>query len=143
MTFHYLDLLLDRRFIHILNTFSISHYLIFRPNFDELSFDENSTNGRVRRDVGFDGRSHSTKGLSTKCHGRELYFIEALPGVLGNRGKRAFISGEQRPDFEGNRGTKTILENREHKNFFFQFLGKKPTYFRGTREPTRRASLVR
>ena len=82
-TFHYwyyLDLLLDRRFIHILNTFSISHFLIFRPNFDrcpfdELSFDENSTNGRVRRDVGFDGRSHSTKGLSTKCHGREVMIL--------------------------------------------------------------------
>ena len=34
------------------------------------------------------------------------YSDEALPGVLGNRGKRAFISGEQRPNFEGNRGTK-------------------------------------
>ena len=94
MTFHYwyyLDLLLDRRFIHILITFSISHYLIFRPNFDEfrrnfdrcpfdeLSFDENSTNGRVRRDVGFDGRSHSTKGLSTKCHGRDKGPLDNIP----------------------------------------------------------------
>ena len=25
-----------------------------------------------------------------------------MAGVLGNRGKREFISGEQRPDFEGN-----------------------------------------
>ena len=40
-----------------------------RCPFDELSFDENTTNGRVRRDVRFDGKSHSTKGLSTKSHG--------------------------------------------------------------------------
>ena len=83
-TFHYwyyLDLVLDRRFILV----SYFHFRIisffdqistsFRRNFDrcpfdELSFDENSTNGRVRRDVIFDGKSHSTKGLSTKCHGR-------------------------------------------------------------------------
>ena len=49
--------------------------------------------------------------------------IEALPGVLGNRGNRAFISGEQRPNFEGNRGTKTILGNREHKKTIFFFWG--------------------
>ena len=44
-------------------------------------------------------------------------YNEALPGVFGDRGTRAFISGEQeqRPNFEGNRGTKTILGNREHK----------------------------
>ena len=29
-----------------------------------------------------------------------------MVGGGGNRGTRAFISGEQRPDFEGNRGTK-------------------------------------
>ena len=52
-----------------------------------------------------------------------LFIYEALPGVLGNRGKRVFISGEQRVflsgeqrfNFEGNRETKTILGNREHK----------------------------
>ena len=83
-TFHYwyyLDLVLDRRFILV----SYFHFRIisffdqistnFRRNFDrcpfdELSFDENSTNGRVRRDVIFDGKSHSTIGLLTKCHGR-------------------------------------------------------------------------
>ena len=48
---------------------------------------------------------------------------EALPGVLGNRGKRVFISGEQRPNFEGNRGIKTILRNWEHKKTNFRFLG--------------------
>ena len=38
------------------------------------------------------------------------------------------------PKFEGNRGTKTILGNREHKKTNFRFLGNKPIYFRGTRE---------
>ena len=33
-----------------------------------------------------------------------LSLSEALPGVLGNRGNRAFILGEQRPNFEGNKG---------------------------------------
>ena len=32
-----------------------------------------------------------------------LYIVEALPGVLGNRGKRVFISGEQ-----GNKGRRTV-----------------------------------
>ena len=54
------------------------------------------------------------------------------------------------PKFEGNRGTKTILGNREHKKTNFRFLGNKPIYFRGTREkvvpppppPPGRASLM-
>ena len=45
---------------------------------------------------------------------------------------------EQRPNFEGNRGTKTISGDREHKkeNTFSIFgeQGNKPNYFRGTRE---------
>ena len=53
--------------------------------------------------------------------------VEALPGVMGNRGNRAFISGEQRSNFEGNRGTKTILGNREHKKTNFQFLENRGT----------------
>ena len=56
-----------------------------------------------------------------------MFYTEALPGVLGNRGKRVFISGEQRPNFEGNRGTKTILGNREHKKTNFRFLGNRGT----------------
>ena len=36
-------------------------------------------------------------------------------------------TGEQRPNFEGNRGTKTILGNREHKKTNFQFLGNRGT----------------
>ena len=61
--------------------------------------------------------------MTAHCHNS----IEALPGVLGNRGKRGtFISGEQRPDFEENKGTKTILGLEEQ--------GNKPIYFRGTRK---------
>ena len=38
------------------------------------------------------------------------------------------------PNFDENRGTNTILGNREHKKTHFQFWGNKPIYFRGTRE---------
>ena len=34
---------------------------------------------------------------------------------------------EQRPNFEGNWGTETILGNREHKKTNFQFLGNRGT----------------
>ena len=49
-------------------------------------------------------------------------------------------TGKQRPNFEENRVTKTILGNREHKKIFFDFegtLGNKPIYFRekGTGTP--------
>ena len=60
-------------------------------------------------------------------YGFQCIKSEALPGVLGNRGKRAFISGEQWPNLEGNRGTKTILGNREHKKTNFRFLGNRGT----------------
>ena len=59
---------------------------------------------------------------------------------MGKRGKKdIYFRGtwEQRPNFEGNRGTKIILWNREHKLTNFQFLGEqgnKPIYFRGKRE---------
>ena len=36
-------------------------------------------------------------------------------------------TGEQRLNFEGNRGTKTILGNREHKKTNFRFLGNMGT----------------
>ena len=36
-------------------------------------------------------------------------------------------TGEQRPNFEGNRGTKTILGNRAHKKTNFRFLGNRGT----------------
>ena len=48
---------------------------------------------------------------------------EALPGVLGNRGTRAFISGEQGNKGQILRGTKTILGKREHRKQIFDFWG--------------------
>ena len=73
---------------------------------------------------------------------------DALPGVWGNRGKRVFISGEQGnkdSNFEVNRGTKTILGNREHKKQSFDFFGNRGTSQfisgeQGNRYPPGRAS---
>ena len=50
---------------------SFSYYLIFLPNFDRCPFDELaldviSTNGSIRLDVVFDGKSHSKKGFQGK-----------------------------------------------------------------------------
>ena len=53
--------------------------------------------------------------------------FEALPGVLGKRGNRAVISGEQGNKGQILRGTKTILGNREHKKTNFRFLGNRGT----------------
>ena len=46
---------------------------------------------------------------------------KALPGVLGTLEKGHLFQGKrgQRPIFEGNRGTKTILGNREHRKQIF------------------------
>ena len=44
------------------------------------------------------------------------------------------------PNFEGNRVTKTILGNREHKIFGEQ--GNKPVYFRGAPTPERASLFV-
>ena len=55
-----------------------------------------------------------------------MWFMRPRPRVWGNMGKGVFISGgtgEQRSNFEGNRGTKTILGSREHKKTFFYFGG--------------------
>ena len=62
----------------------------------------------------------------------------------------AFISGnrEQRPNFEWNRGTKTILWNREHKKANFRFFGNRGTgqFISGTQgnryPPPGRGSLL-
>ena len=65
-----------------------------------------------------------------------LYGItEALPVVLGNRGMRAYFSGEQRSKNEGNRGTKAILGNREHRKsrFWFWGTGDKGHLFQGNK----------
>ena len=57
--------------------------------------------------------------------------FEALKGFLGTQGKKGIYfrrTGEQRPNFDGNRGTKTILGNREHKKTaHFQFFGNMGT----------------
>ena len=60
--------------------------------------------------------------------------IEALPGVLGNRGTRAIFSGDQRPKNKGNWGTQAILGNREHRKSKFCFWGTRP-FFRGEQVP--------
>ena len=49
---------------------------------------------------------------------------EALPGVLGNRAKGYLFQGNKGQIL---RGTKTILENREHKKTNFRFLGNRGT----------------
>ena len=68
------------------------------------------------------------KKLITVLPSKRLLTYEALPGVLGNREKRAFISGEQRSNFEGNRGTKTILGNRDNiRKQIFRYLGNRGT----------------
>ena len=55
-------------------------------------------------------------------------------GVFGNREKRAFISGEQRLNFEGNKDN--IGEQGTYENTFSIFGEQmnKPIYFRGTGE---------
>ena len=55
--------------------------------------------------------------------------MEALPGVLGNRGTRAFFSGEQRPKKMGNRGTQAILGNIENQDFIFGGQGNNAIFF--------------
>ena len=67
------------------------------------------------------------------------YHYRGPPRCFGEQGKKSNYlreTGEQTPNFEGNRGTKTILGNREHDNKFSIFgeQGNKPIYFRGTRE---------
>ena len=67
------------------------------------------------------------------------YLNEALPGVLGNRGTRAFISGEQGNKGQLLRGTGEPRQywgtgNIENKFSIFGEQGNKPIYFRGTRE---------
>ena len=52
------------------------------------------------------------------------------PRGFGEQGKRGIYfrgTGEQRSNFEGNRGTKTILGNRKHKKTNFRFLGNRGT----------------
>ena len=62
----------------------------------------------------------------------QLINIEALPGILGNRGIRPFISGEQgnKSITERNRGTKAVLSNQD---FDFGEQMKLPIFFQGNK----------
>ena len=62
---------------------------------------------------------------------------EALRG-FEQQGKQGIYfrgTGEQRPNFEGNRGTKTMLGNREHEktNFRFWKTGEQANLFQGNK----------
>ena len=57
-------------------------------------------------------------GLMDPVYQSDAY--EAFPGVLVNRGKRAFTSGEHKKG-QILRGTKTIFGNRKNKKTYFQF----------------------
>ena len=50
----------------------------------------------------------------------------------GNKGNFFRETGEQRPKNKGNRGTQTILGNREHRKSRFCFWGTRPFFSRGT-----------
>ena len=71
------------------------------------------------------------------------------PGGFGEQGNKGIYfrgTGEQRPNFEGNRGTKAILGNREHRKQIFNFwgTGEQANLFqgnKGTGTPPGRASL--
>ena len=72
---------------------------------------------------------------------------ERETGACRNRGKRAFISGEQweqRPNFEGNMGTKPLLGNRGHKRRNIRFLWYSGTrqFISGEQIPPGRASII-
>ena len=71
--------------------------------------------------------------------GKELKNYEALPGVLGNTGSMAFISGEQGNQGQILRGTGEQTQywgtgNTRKHILDFWGQGNKPIYFRGTRE---------
>ena len=72
--------------------------------------------------------------------------LSLSPGVLGNRGKGHLFQGnrEQRPNFEGNRGTKTILGHREYMIIYLyknRFSGNRGTSQFISREQRNRSPL--
>ena len=69
--------------------------------------------------------SLSSQAIKVKSEKYVKIRNEALPGALRNRGKgHLFRGGGRRPNFEGNRETKTIFGNRDiRKQFNFHFLG--------------------
>ena len=52
-----------------------------------------------------------------------ILLMGPLPGVLGNRGKMSFISGEQRPNFEGNKDNIGEQGTQENKFSIFGNMG--------------------
>ena len=68
-----------------------------------------------------------------------FHTIEALPG-FGEWGKMTFISGEQRPNFEGNKFKDNIGElHRERTNSLFRGgMGEHAKIFQGTGKPVPR-----
>ena len=75
-------------------------------------------------------------GSWTRCYQSDAY--EAFAGGLMNRGKRAFILGEQRKKGQILRGSKTILGNREHKKTNFEGTEEQANLFqrnKGTGNP--------
>ena len=65
-----------------------------------------------------------------------MYDHGGPPKLLGEQRKNGIISGEQRPNIEGNRGTKDNIGEQGTKETFFIFVEQEntPIYFRGTRE---------
>ena len=62
--------------------------------------------------------------------------VEALPGVLGNRGTRAIFPGEQRPKNKGKGKHRQFwgTGNRENQDFVLGEQGNKAIFSSGTRE---------
>ena len=72
-------------------------------------------------------KSNTSDPDETICKRRSIFLgltlnhDDALPGVLGSRGIRPFISGEQRNKSLKLKGTKAISGNMEHRNKDFDF----------------------
>ena len=95
--------------------------------------------------------SHIVKHVKYTTYKGQASVLRPSKGFLGTQGKKGIYfrrTGEQRPNFDGNRGTKTILGNREHKKTaHFQFFGNMGTSQfisgeQGTRYPPGRASVL-
>ena len=64
---------------------------------------------------------HEAAHILNESHNPAAWY-EALPGVLGNRGTRAFISGDKGLKL-GEQGNKGNLGNRKHRKSRFSFWG--------------------
>ena len=67
------------------------------------------------------------QSLITPCFSwNDLSYCRGPPTGFGEQGNKGIYfrgTWEQRPNFEGNRETKTILGNREHRKQIFHFWG--------------------